>query len=135
MRKGKPPVGPQSKGLVIKNLREIMAKNFEELALRPTTPLPLGDLNLPEGDEDEADVTEVGGFNPWQAQVNVATSAAPFAPSKHEPVSRATEAAGAADAFTRTTAALTTSRAPRLRRTKIGTLRIPAGTSPAYQNQ
>jgi hypothetical protein len=64
-----------------------MAKNFEELALRPTTPLPLSDPNLPESDEDEADVSEVGGFNPWYAQVNVVTSAAPFAPSKHESIS------------------------------------------------
>jgi hypothetical protein len=112
MREGKPPVGPQSKGLVNRNLREIMAKHFEELALRPTTPLPLSDLNLPESDEDEADDSEVGGFNPWCAQVNVVTSVAPSAPSKHESISRATEAAGAADASSRATAALTTSRAP-----------------------
>jgi hypothetical protein len=110
MREGKPPVGPQSKGLVNKNLRKIVAKHFEELALRPTTPLPLSDLNLPESDEDEVDVVEVGGFNPWDARANVVTSAAPFAPSKHESISRTTEAAGAADASTRATAALTTSR-------------------------
>jgi hypothetical protein len=110
MRKGKPPIRPQSKGLVNKSLRELMTKNCEELALRPTTPPPLSDLNLPESDEDEVDVVEVGGFNPWCAQVNHVTSAAPFAPSKHESISRATEAAGAADASTRTTAALTTSR-------------------------
>jgi hypothetical protein len=38
------------------------------------------------------------------------TSAAPFGTSKHESISCATEAAGAADASTRTKAALTTSR-------------------------
>jgi hypothetical protein len=107
MRGEKSPVGPQSKGLVFKYLREIMFKTFEELALRPKTHLPLEDLNLPESDEDEADVTEVSGFNSWQAQGNVATSATPFAPSKHEPVSRTTEAVGAADASTRATGALT----------------------------
>jgi hypothetical protein len=111
MRERKLPVGPQGEGLVNKNLRKIMAKILEELALRPTTPLPRSDFNLPESDEDEADISEVGGFNPWYAQVNVVTAAAPFAPSKHESISCATEAAGAADASTRTTAALTTSRA------------------------
>jgi hypothetical protein len=80
MRKGKFAVEPQSKGLVIKNLNKIMTQTFfEELALRPKTPLPHEDLNLPESDEDKADVTKVSGFNLWQLQVNVATSASPFA--------------------------------------------------------
>jgi hypothetical protein len=48
MREGKPPIGPHSKGLVSKNLHELMAKNFGELAHRPIAPPPLSDPDLPE---------------------------------------------------------------------------------------
>jgi hypothetical protein len=101
MREGEPPIGPQSKGLVTKILRKLMAKDFEEIAHRLTAPPPLSDLNLPESDEDEFDFVDVGGFNPWHAQVDRVTFAVPFAPSTHESITCATEAAGAADATTR----------------------------------
>jgi hypothetical protein len=52
-REEKHPVGPQGQGLVFKTIREMMAKTFEELALRPKTVLPLEDIELPGSDEDE----------------------------------------------------------------------------------
>jgi hypothetical protein len=107
MREEKSPVGPQGEGLVFETIREMMAKTFEELDLRPKAPLPLEDVELPESDEDEADITEISGFNSWQAQGDVATSATPFAPREHEPVSCATVAASVANATTPTTRQIT----------------------------
>jgi hypothetical protein len=56
------------------------------------------------------DHDDAGGFNPWRAQMAHVTSAVPMAPSTRESIACATEAAGAADANTRTAAASTYSR-------------------------
>jgi hypothetical protein len=79
---------------VFSTIRSLIAKDFEEIARRPTPPPPLSDLVIPENeegtttmdDEDESDIEHdhSGGYNPWRAQSDHIVSAEPIAPSTLE---------------------------------------------------